>query len=76
MPLANAYKNLNVREISSQIKTSPNCGVSTMKPPKSWMRAAYGADLTFVNNMAGLVRRWAANRSDWRRCTDAVTGIE
>lgn len=53
-PLAKQYKNLNVRDTRSQIKTLPNCGVSTIDPPKFSIIFVYGAGLTLVKRIQSL----------------------
>lgn len=53
-PLAKQYKNLNVRDTRSQIKTLPNCGVSTINPPKLSIIFVYGAGLTLVKRIESL----------------------
>lgn len=68
-PFAKQYRNLNVRDIRSQIKTLPSCGVSTMNPPKLSIIFVYGAGLTLVKRILSRSERdlRVECRSDRRR---------
>lgn len=76
-PLAKQYRNLNVREILSQIKIWPICGVSTIDPPKFSTIFVNGVGLTLVNRIQSRFEcdLRAKCRSEWRRfeCASRVS---